>query len=346
MDDLLNRLRNTQALAHLVGEAPAFLTAIRELPAMARSDATVLVLGETGTGKELVARAIHYLSHRAAFPFIPVNCGALPDTLLEDELFGHERGSFTDAHAKRQGLLGQAEKGTLFLDEIDTLSAKAQIDLLRVVQEKRFRPLGSGLELRANIRVVAASNSPLDLLVRNGSFRADLYYRLCVFSVHLPPLRARREDVVQLALHFLKKHAPSGRGDLQLTPDACEALLRWDWPGNVRELENALIRGIHLTTDNCVDSKGLRLGAPDSEEPGTISIVSGKLESLRNMKRRVVDQFERGYLIRLMSEHGGNVTQAALFAGKERRDLGKLLKKHRLDPKGFHAGNTPKRAAS
>src|SRR5262249_45943899 len=153
------------------------------------SDATVLVLGETGTGKELVARAIHYLSSRAAFPFIPVNCGALPDTLLEDELFGHERGSFTDAYAKRQGLLVQAEKGTLFLDEIDTLSAKAQIVLLRVVQEKRFRPLGSGLEYRADIRVVAASNSQLDLLVRNGSFRADLYYRLCVFSVHLPPLR-------------------------------------------------------------------------------------------------------------------------------------------------------------
>src|SRR5262249_32899789 len=186
MDGLVSSGRGKQAFAKLIGNSPCFQQAIAALPAMASSDATVIISGETGTGKELVARAIHYLSERAAFPFVPLNCGSLSDTLIEVELFGHERGAFTDAHVRRQGLIAQAERGTLFLDEIDTLPNKAQVDLLRVLQDKRYRPVGSPHELQANVRVLAASNAELPQLVRSGSFRADLYYRLCVFSIHLP----------------------------------------------------------------------------------------------------------------------------------------------------------------
>src|SRR5215472_4396066 len=203
METLIQHLRDSQALAKLVGEAPAFAKAIKQLPAVAKSGATALITGETGTGKELVARAIHYLSARTSQPFVAVNCGSLPDTLLEDELFGHERGAFTGAHVRRDGLIAQAEKGTLFLDEVDTLPAKAQIDLLRVLQDKRFRTIGSSVEHKADVRIVAATNAPLELLVQSGGFRADLYYRLSVFPIFLPVLRDRREDIPALAAHFL-----------------------------------------------------------------------------------------------------------------------------------------------
>src|SRR5262245_59542805 len=199
IESLIHRLRDAQVFAKLVGQAPAFIKAIQWLPAIAKDEAAVLIDGETGTGKELVARAIHYLSERAPFPFVPVNCGALPDTLLEDELFGHERGAFTDAHMRRSGLIAQAEKGTLFLDEVDTLTLKAQVALLRVLQDKKFRLLGSRGEQEANVRVVAATNAPLDELVQNGGFRADLYYWLCVFSIKLPPMRNRKDDNILLA---------------------------------------------------------------------------------------------------------------------------------------------------
>jgi DNA-binding NtrC family response regulator len=345
MESLIERLRDAQALAKLLGEAPAFLKAIQHLPNVAKSEATALITGETGTGKEMVARAIHYLSPRAGFPFIPVHCGSLPDTLLEDELFGHERGAFTDAHTQRLGLIAQVEKGTLFLDEVEAMSLKAQVALLRVLQDKRFRALGSSREQRADIRVVAATNAPLEQLVQAGIFRADLYYRLCVFSVHLPPLRERKEDIMTLARHFLKKHAlgTAWRGvcdkagpELQLAPDACEALLAYDWPGNVRELESAIIRGIHLSQTNLIEIKDLGIpSARESRQHLPVTIVSTEARSFKVMKQRMIESFEREYLNRLMREHRGNVSQAAAAAGKERRELGKLLKKHRIDPRLF-----------
>jgi DNA-binding NtrC family response regulator len=339
MENLIERLRDAQALAKLVGDAPAFLNAIRHVPEVARSEATVLITGETGTGKELVARAIHYMSPRSGFPFVPVHCGSLPDSLLEDELFGHERGAFTDAHAQRHGLIAQAEKGTLFLDEVETMSLKAQVALLRVLQDKRFRALGSSRERQADIRVVAATNAPLEQLVRTGSFRPDLYFRLRVFSIHLPPLREHKEDIMTLSRHFLKKHAPSREGpELLLTPDACEALLAYDWPGNVRELENAIIRGIHLSQTNLIEVKDLGIASEsESEQNLPLNIVSEGACSFKVMKQKMIETFEKEYLNRLMREHRGNVSHAALAAGKERRELGKLLKKYRIDPKFFSA---------
>ncbi len=332
MERLIHRLRDSQTLAKIVGAAPAFLNAIAKLPAIAKSEATVLISGETGTGKELVARAIHYLSNRDSFPFVALNCGSLAETLMEAEIFGHERGAFTDARARRPGLIAQAELGTLFLDEVDSLPAKAQVGLLRVLQDKRFRMVGSSVEQNADVRIVAATNARLDDLVRSGLFRADLYYRLSVFLISLPPLRYRKEDIPSLADHFLKKHAPTGRATLHLCADAVAALISCDWPGNVRELENAIIRGIHLSETDLISADDLVLKLPSR----ALEIPAGSL-GFNAAKRKVVDAFEREYLSQLMSRHDGNISRAAVAAGKERRDLGKLLKKYRLDPKVFHS---------
>lgn len=337
MENLTRRFRDSYAMAKLIGSAPAFLKVIEQVPVVARSEATVLISGESGTGKELVARAMHYLSERAAFPFVAVNCGSLPDTLLEDELFGHERGAFTSAHTRREGLIAQADRGTLFLDEVDTLAEKAQIDLLRVLEDKRFRAIGSSLEQRVDLRIVAATNAPLDQLLQSGSFRTDLYYRLSIFSINLPPLRDRKEDVPALAAHFLQRHAPANKKTLKLSPGACAALLSWDWPGNVRELESAIVRGIHLCRTDSIEVQDLGLQSNIGKPSAAAPPMSSKLHSFRAMKGEIIKVFEKEYLARLMSEHQGNVSQAARAAGKERRDLGKLLKKHGLDPKSFRS---------
>jgi transcriptional regulator with PAS, ATPase and Fis domain len=332
MEYLVKHLRDHHALAQLIGASPVFLKAIERVPLIAKTESPVLITGETGTGKELAARAVHYLSARASFPFVAVNCGSLTETLLEDELFGHERGAFTNADRSRRGLISEAIHGTLFLDEIDSLPPKAQSDLLRVIQEKTFRTIGSSQQHEADVRIVASTNRPLEQQMVAGSFRPDLYYRLAVFSIQLPPLRDRVEDIIPLAEHFMRKHMPSHR-ILAFTDRACSQLQSCKWPGNVRELENAIIRGIHYSADGLIDIEDLGL-ALDTDEPSPpSSLASGG--SLRTAKKQVVEAFERDYLIRLMSEHHGNVSKAASAAKKERRDLGKLLKRHRIDPELF-----------
>jgi DNA-binding NtrC family response regulator len=326
---------------NMVGASRAFLSSIVHLAEVARSHEPVLITGETGTGKELVARAIHNLSGRANSPFIPLNCGSLVDTLLEVELFGHERGAFTGAHRFHHGLLTQAARGTLFLDEIDTLPMKAQIDLLRVLQDRRFRPVGSTQEKRLEARLLGACNTSLTQLTSTGQFRADLYYRLCVFSIHLPPLRQRPEDIPVLAQHFLSKHLPPHKAGLRLSGEAEEYLMRCEWPGNIRELENTIIRAIQLAQGHTIDRRDLIL---PFEKSGPGDIVNGtpSVKNFRAMKREVLESFERTYLVRLMTEHRGNITLAARAAGKERRDLGRLLKKHQLDAKGFRSSSDPR----
>ena len=321
-------------LAALVGQAQVFTKALTQLERLAKSDATVLIVGETGTGKELAARGVHYMSSRASFPFVAVNCAALPDTLFESELFGHERGAFTDAYSARQGLLAQADKGTLLLDEVESLTPRGQGALLRVLQDRTFRPIGSGAERRVDVRFVAATNVDLADLVRRAEFRADLLYRLRVLWVHLPALRERREDIPLLVRHFITKHARPGPVPT-VSVAALDALVRYDWPGNVRELESMLIRAVHLAENAVIEPDHLELpsGAP---EPA--SIAEGCLElrlSLQEAKRRVVEAFEREYLTRLMSQFRGNVTHAAQHAQKERRELGRLLKRHGLNAKSF-----------
>jgi DNA-binding NtrC family response regulator len=330
MQTLVDRLRDMLARLKLVGQSPCFLSAIQNLPLMAKSEGTVLIRGETGTGKELVARAVHYLSPRAGGPFVGINCGSLPDTLLEDELFGHERGAFTDAQQRREGLVAQAEGGTLFLDEVDCLTRKGQTCLLRLVQERCYRPIGSRTELPADVRLVVATNADLEQLVPSGGFRADLYYRLSVFLVNLPPLRQRHEDVLPLAEHFLKKHAPTDGQVPPLSAAAAAALVAHGWPGNVRELENTMLRAAHLCQGPQIEVADLGLGKGSA---GTEQAGLG--ESYQHSKRRALAAFEIAYLVRLMACHRGNISRAAAAAGKERRDLGRLLRKHGINPAAY-----------
>jgi DNA-binding NtrC family response regulator len=341
MDGFVGILREKQALAKLVGAAPAFAEAIKNLTAIAKSDVCMLITGDTGTGKELVARAAHYLSNRAAFPFVPLNCGSFPEGLMEVELFGHERGAFTDAHTSRRGLLAQAEGGTLFLDEVDTLPMKAQVDLLRFLQDRTYRVVGSSEERRANVRILAASNAQLFQHATNGQFRLDLYYRLCVFSIHLPPLRERPEDIPLLAKHFLDKHTPANCRVPALSPEAMADLLLREWTGNVRELENAMIRGLHLSKGEVIEIGDLSLPPRGVGMPASFAQGGAKLQDFRAMKREAIESFEKGYLTRLMAEHHGNISMAALSSGKERRDLGRLLKKYHLNSKEFHVPTSP-----
>lgn len=335
MNGVVGSLVEKQALAKLVGAALAFRESIKNLAAIAKSDASVLISGETGTGKELVARATHYLSDRAACPFVSVNCGSFPETLMEVELFGHEKGAFTGAHGRRKGLLAQAEGGTLFLDEVDTLPAKAQVDLLRFLQDRSYRVVGCNEERQVNVRIVCATNAQLLQAAESGSFRLDLYYRLCVFSIHLPPLRERSEDITLLVKYFLMKHSPPNRPIPRLSADAWSELFSREWPGNVRELENAIIRGIHLSKGDVIEAQDLSLSSCGAGISVSPQHGDDKPLDFRSMKRKVIETFERSYLTRLMADNHGNISLAARSSGKERRDLGRLLKKYNLNAKAF-----------
>src|SRR5437867_8131712 len=259
-DALVQKLKEDIGLKHIIGESPAFLEKIRCVPRVARCDATVLISGESGTGKEIFARAIHYLSSRASRPFVPVNCGALPENLVESEIFGHKRGAFTGAASDQAGLIREAEGGTLFLDEIDTLTAPAQVKLLRFLQDGEYHPVGSQQILHANIRVVAAGNADFSKIVREGKFREDLFYRLNVLALTLPALRERRGDILLLTHDFLEKQAAITDGRRRiLSLAALNRLLSHSWPGNVRELQNVLTRAIVLSDHDSIEPSDLDL---------------------------------------------------------------------------------------
>lgn len=325
-------LARTLQELNLVGRSPAFVQAMETVRRLIRCDAPVLISGETGTGKELVARAIHYLGARASGPFVPINCGALPDHLVENELFGHERGAYTDARTAELGAIGEAAGGTLFLDEVEALSPKAQSALLRFLQDREYRPLGGRRARHADTRVIAATNADLRDLSERRAFRPDLYFRLDILSVDLPPLRARERDVELLAKHFLALYARQ----YDLPPIALDrrcipALQEYPWPGNVRELENLIHRQALLAES---PQLFLRPGAPPqdlhSPEPRDGRSTSAEPGSFAAAKTRAIEIFERSYLTRLMAKTQGNVSQAARIADKERRALGKLLKKYAI----------------
>jgi DNA-binding NtrC family response regulator len=316
-------------LTHMIGHSPAFLQAESLIRKIACYDTAVLIEGETGTGKELAARSIHYLSMRRGMPFVPVNCGAIPDTLLENELFGHRKGAFTGASEARPGLITQAEGGTLFLDEVDALSSKAQVTLLRFMQDREYRPLGCAHSISGDVRIVAASNADLAGLTKSGEFRADLLFRLRILSVELPPLRMRHGDVELLARHFLtsfsQKYAQAVR---PLHPDTLAWMNRYDWPGNVRELEHLIHREFLLGEEPAITLGGeqRKPGRHSGPDRRCLNIEAG----FRLAKEQAVADFEKRFLEQLLALTGGCVTRAAEMAGKERRALGKLIKKHGL----------------
>jgi transcriptional regulator with PAS, ATPase and Fis domain len=298
---------------------------------VAHTDATVLISGETGTGKELIARAIHYQSARRGKPFISVNCGALPDHLVENELFGHVRGAYTDASSPEKGLVAEAETGTLFLDEVDTLSLAAQVKLLRFLQDREYRPLGSAKSHTADVRIIAATNADLLQQIQAQRFREDLYYRLNIIALRLPPLRERTEDIPLLASHFLHRYARHyGRASLRLSGDALYKLVMHAWPGNVRELETVIQRAVILASSPV-------LRPVDIDLPHSSQNSVSEAQSFREAKARVIEQFERTYLHNLLAAHEGNVTHAAKEAGEVRRSLQRLMKKYGLTRHAFHA---------
>jgi DNA-binding NtrC family response regulator len=315
----------------LVGESESFVRAIKNILPLAQSDATVLICGETGTGKELFARAIHYHSHRRNKPFIPVNCAALPDHLFENELFGHAKGAFTDATSSEKGLIAEAEGGTLILDEVDTLSPAAQSKLLRFLQNGEYRPLGSSGSVTANVRIVAATNEDLLDRVKAKLFREDLYYRLNALSLIISPLRERTDDIVHLSNHFLTQYAKERNTERRsISSDALRKLMAYEWPGNVRELEGVILRALVLTASATLQPEDIKL-PQQSLKP----IQENTL--LRQAKTSMIHSFELGYLTNLLAAHHGNITHAAKAAGKQRSTLQRLLRKYSLNPKPFRA---------
>lgn len=319
------------SLQNMVGRSPAFMEMARLILKIGECDAPVLIEGETGTGKELASRAIHYLGSRRDLPFIAVNCGAIPDTLVESELFGHHKGAFTDAKESRSGLITQAHGGTLFLDEIETLSPKGQVTLLRFLQDQQYRPLGSRTSEKADVRIITATNVDLEKLVGKGAFRQDLLFRLKILLLELPPLRARHGDVELLAQHYIRQFsAKYGKPAAVLQPGTVSWMNSYAWPGNVRELENLIHREFLLADGHQISIKCKASGVEQRKS------IDRRLAQFVNRdfntaKATAIEDFEKKYLCNLLSLAHGNVTLAAKMAGKERRAIGKLLKKHGIE---------------
>lgn len=309
-------------LRQLVGEDPTFLKVLEQIAIFGPSNAPILLTGETGTGKELCARALHLLGKRRHGPFIPVDCGAIPDHLFENELFGHVRGAFTDAKGDQKGLVALAEHGTLLMDEIDSLSAMAQCKTLRLLEEHSYRPLGSEKFMRADLRIIAATNQNLDSLVLKKQFRADLVFRINVLRIHLPALRERRGDITVLSRHFVEEVCrTSSMSRKVLSAAAIKLLERYDWPGNIRELYNVVQRAV-------LSSPGAQIPASAFDLPMPCDPEELELLHFRSAKIKAIESFERTYVKQILGKHEGNVTRAAREAGKDRRAFGRLAKKY------------------
>jgi two-component system response regulator GlrR len=309
---------------HLIGQNSIFLKETEKIPIVAKCDSSVLVYGPTGTGKEVCVRGIHLLSDRASKPFVAINCGAVPPELVENELFGHKHGAFTGASREKPGLIHEAEGGTLFLDELDNLPKIAQVKLLRFLQEKTYRRLGSTKEHKADVRVTAAMNIDPRESVKLGRLREDLFYRLNVISIELPPLSARPDDIPLLANHFLNRHSATHGKRLRFSPEALNALKSYKWEGNVRELDHFIERAVIFAQDEIIHVLP-QLG--DNSRTESLSF--------KEAKQKIVREFEKRYLSELLATYRGNISRAALAAQKDRRALLHLIRKHGIDSSNF-----------
>ncbi len=315
----------------IIGTGPWIKALYDRIAMVAPTDVTVAIFGESGTGKELVARTIHNSSPRHDAPFVVVNCAAIPETLIEDELFGHVRGAFTDATRDREGLLAAAHTGTVFIDEIGELALALQAKLLRVLQSQEFRRIGDDHDRRVDVRILTATNRDLDQLVATGSFRQDLYYRINVFPLHLPPLRERPEDIAMLVHHFVNKYrARLGKPLEGISPAALARFASYDFPGNVRELENKVHQAMVVASGPVIEEADVTLPA---SQPGTMRVDASR--PFREVKQETIDAFERGYLTELLRVHRGNLAQAARASGMDRKNLWALVERHGLDREQF-----------
>ncbi len=331
--DVLRQAISADGFAGIIGRSPAMLDVFRLVETVCRTNSTILIFGESGTGKELVARAIHTQSLRRDHPFVAVNCGALPEALLESELFGHVRGAFTGADANKKGLIEVADKGTVFLDEIGEMSPTMQVKLLRVLQERRYRRVGGTDEVAANIRVIAATNRDLTTMVADGTFREDLFYRLNVIPIRVPALRERGDDIPRIAEHFLTKfNAEMGKAIQGFTPEATAALSAHLWPGNVRELENVIERAVALEASDRirVETLGDDLGRGRPASPPSAARSDEALPPAGFKLEEHLQDIEKRHLERALQQCGGVQVRAAELLGLTFRQFRYLAKKHQL----------------
>ena len=319
-------IKKRSILDLFVGESPAAINLKNRISKFASLDITVLLQGETGTGKELTAKLIHHLSDRAKEPFIAVNCGAIPNELFENELFGHKRGAYTHADTTEKGLIFAAERGTLFLDEIESMPISSQVKLLRFIEDKKYKPLGQSSTIKSDVRIIAAANRDLIKLVEKGEFRQDLFYRLSVVNIFIPPLRDRKEDIPLLSKHFVDRFAKLFSRNIEgIRPEALMYLTYFSWPGNIRQLENLLQEAVILSDSNCIEKDHLNFRKYNEN-------IKDSLHSFENTKRKINNDFEIKYLERVLKLFNGNVSKASQFAKKDRRDFYRLIKKHKIEP--------------
>jgi Nif-specific regulatory protein len=320
-------LRQRYDFSNIVGTSRPMQDVYEQVAQVAKTNTTVLIRGESGTGKELIARAIHYNSLRADKPFIKVSCAALPESLIEAELFGYEKGAFTGAYSRKKGRFELADRGTLFLDEIGDLSPPTQVKLLRVLQEREFERLGGTETLSVDVRLIAATNRDLEEALRQGTFREDLYYRLNVFTIYLPPLRERKSDILLLADHFLEKYARLHRKDIRrISTPAIDMLTSYHWPGNVRELENIIERAVLVCEGNVIHSHHLPPTLQTAEASGTLP---------RRSLAEAVQAYEKDLILDALKTSRGNIARAARLLSTTKRILGYRIKRLKIDVTRF-----------
>jgi DNA-binding NtrC family response regulator len=313
---LRQKVEDRHSFEGIIAKSPRMMKIFELIKTVAPTNTTILITGESGTGKEVVARAIHRQSQRHSKPFIATSCAALPETLLESELFGYEKGSFTGAVERRKGKFEAADKGTLFLDEIGEIDANTQVHLLRALEEKKITRIGSNEEIQVDVRIITATNRNLRTLIQQEKFREDLYYRLNVVTIDLPPLRSRREDILPLAEHFLKKYSKQNNSPVKsFSPEVVEFMLNYDWPGNVRELENMIERGVVLSKDNSI----------------TLAEFPTELTNSIPTDEKTLEAMERNHIQKALEETGGNITRTAKILGIHRMTLYNKMKKYDIN---------------
>ena len=324
---LREKLKERYSLYNIVGTSNKMNEVFRMIERIASTDVTVLIRGDSGTGKELVANAIHFNSPRASKPFLKLNCAALPDTLTESELFGHEKGAFTGATEQRMGRFERANGGTIFLDEIGTLNLTAQAKLLRVLQEREFERIGGNRTLRVDVRIITATSKDLEGSIEEGTFREDLYYRLNVFPIFIPPLRERKTDILLLADHFVEKFNQKHKKDVRrISTPAIDMLMQYHWPGNVRELENSIERAVLLCTDRVIHSHHLPPTLQTGDQSGTTPSLSFE---------GAIQNYERELIIDALKNSGGNMAEAARLLRTSERVVSYTIRKLRINPKSY-----------
>lgn len=324
----------------LIGESQAMRRVFDQINLVAASDVTVLITGESGTGKDLTARSIHMLSPRKNKPFIPVNCPTIPEHILESELFGYKKGAFTNANRDKDGLFQEADQGTIFLDEIGDIGPSIQTKLLRVLQEKEIKPLGDTKTRRVDVRILASTNRDLKQKMADNEFRQDFFYRLNVLSIELPPLRDRVTDIPMLCEYLVAKHCKKMKKPLKtLDPEVIDILMKQPWPGNVRELENILVQGILYSKSDLISLADIPLSAAKNDQYclGGVNTASMASLSYKEAKERIIREFTHDYIGAKLSMTGGNITRAARECGMDRQALQQIMKRFDIDPESFRA---------